>query len=323
VASATLTAILDRFGRKQSIGPLGDDERLDGKRCLVTGASSGLGRAIATELARRGAHVVLACRSGIPEAGEEIARASGSDRVEMLPVDLADLRSVHALADALVKSGRPLDRVVLNAGLMARRARRSAQGFEIMFAVHFLANRVLLERLLADGVIVPRVAGDHADAPRIIFVTSESHRSAEPIAWERFGAFTDYGLTDGMKQYASSKLHMCTYAWELGRRLNPEDDVRVSVHALCPGPVDSNIAREAPAWLAPLIRGVFGLFFQSPERAAAPAVFLACARAVEERPSVYLHMMREKWPSPDAVDLDNGARLMAASDALLKDVPGT
>lgn len=324
-ALATLTGILDRFSRKDRIPALHEDERLDGKRCLVTGASSGLGKAIATELARRGAHVVLACRSGIPEAGEDIARASGSDRIEMIHVDLADLRSVHALADSLAKSGRPLDRVVLNAGLMAKQARRSAQGFEIMFAVHFLANRLLVERLLVDGVISPTAADSEADAPRIIFITSESHRSADPIDWDHFGEFVDYGLTDGMKQYASSKLHMCTFAWELARRLDAESGEAgksagrraVAVHAVCPGPVNSNIAREAPTWLAPVLRAVFGVFFQSPERACEPAVFLTCARSIEHRQNVYLHMMREKTPSPSAVDPGEGARLFVASDQLL------
>lgn len=316
-ASATLTAILDRFDRAGRIPPLRDDERLDGRRCLVTGASSGLGKAIATHLARRGAHVVMACRSGIPRAGEDVARAAGSDRVEMLPVDLADLASVHALADALARADSPLDRVILNAGLMARESRRSAQGFEVMFAVHFLANRLLLDRLLADGVVAPRPRGSDAPAPRIVFVGSESHRSAEPIDFERFGAYTEYGLRDGMKQYASSKLHMLTLAQALARQLERDGDVGVAVHALCPGPVASGIAREAPAWLRPALRLVFGAFFQSPMRAAEPAVHLACSRDLEGRTGVYLHMMREKPPSPEATDRAKGDRLLAASDALL------
>lgn len=317
-ASATLTAILDRLDRAGRIPPLAQDERLDGRRCLVTGASSGLGKAIAIALARRGADVVMACRSGIPEAGEEVARAARRDAVEMLPVDLADLESVHRLADALASDGRPLDRVILNAGLMARSARRSAQGFEVMFAVHFLANRLLLDRLLDDGVVVPREPGSPEPAPRIVFVTSESHRSAEPIDFERFGEYVEYGLRDGMRQYASSKLHMVTLACELARRLDPDDEVRVAVHALCPGPVASNIAREAPGWLRPALGLVFGVFFQSPARAAEPAVFLACSRQIEHRPRVYLHMMREKSPAPAALDPENGARLMAASDTLLE-----
>ena len=68
-------------------------ERIDGKLALVTGANRGLGKAVASQLAQRGARVIMACRSGIPEAGDEVARESGSSAIEMLPVDLGDLHS--------------------------------------------------------------------------------------------------------------------------------------------------------------------------------------------------------------------------------------
>lgn len=321
VASATLTAILDRFSQRGRIEPPGPGERLDGRSCLVTGASSGLGKAVAVELARRGANVVMACRSGIPEAGEEVKRLSGSDDVEMLHVDLADLDQVHALADALRDRGRPLDVVVLNAGLMPARARRSEQGYEVMFAVHFLANRLLVDRLLADGVVRPADDVQAGEPPRIVFVSSESHRSAEPIDFDHFGEFVDYGIRDGMAQYGSTKLHMCTLACELSRRLNPGDRVRVGVHALCPGPVNSNITREAPGWLKPVLDAVLGIFFQSPEKAATPVVHLACSPTLRDRTGVYLHMMREKEPSPEASDPRKGALLWEKSAKLLETHP--
>ena len=212
--------------------------------------------------------------------------------------------------------GIRLDLVVLNAGLMPAQARPSKQGFELMFAVHFLANRVLLERFLDDGVIVPGSGTD--GAPRIVFVVSEAHRSAGPIDFEHFGVLVDYGLKDGLKHYGSSKLHSCTLAQELSRRLNPSaNEVRVAVHALCPGPVNSNIAREAPAYMKPLLSPVMGLLFARPEKAARPVTHLCCAPELGRRSGVYLHMMREKRPSALARDPAAGARLWEASDALL------
>ncbi|MBW2698510.1 MAG: SDR family NAD(P)-dependent oxidoreductase [Deltaproteobacteria bacterium] len=315
--SATLTGILDRFSSTGKIEGPGEDDRLDGRSCLITGASSGLGKALAVELARRGAHVLMACRSGIPEAGEDVKRASGSQNVEMLPVDLADLDCVHGLADALRESGRKLDVVVLNAGLMPAKAYRTKQGFEVMFGVHFLANRLLIDRLLEDGVIVPRGAREGVSAPRIVFVSSESHRSASPIDFDRFGEFVDYGIRDGMAQYGRSKLHMCTLACELSRRLNPDDEVRVSVHALCPGPINSNITRDAPGLLKPVLDVVLGLAFQSPAKAAAPVVHLACSRSIEGETGLYLHMLRRKDPSPEAMDPRKGALLWEKSRKLL------
>ena len=312
---AVRAAVVDRFSSKRTIRAVPESDRIDGKVCLVTGCNSGLGKAVAIDLAKRGGYVLMACRGGHPDAGEEVKRLSGSGKVAMLPVDLADLQSVHGLCDAL---GHRVDRVdiaVLNAGLMPRKARRSRQGHELMFAVHFLANRVLIDRLVADSLIQPS-AGSGA-TPRIVFVASEAHRSAKPIDFSRFGAFTDYGPKDGLKYYALSKLHLCTYAQELSRRLNPQGEVRVAVNSLCPGPVNSNIAREAPASLKPLLVPVMRLLFATPEKAAEPVTYLCCAEEMGQRSGAYLHIMRETEPSTLAADAVNGARLWQASEALL------
>lgn len=139
-------AVRDRAAERPEIEPLPASVRIDGKTCLVTGANSGVGKAVAIDLAKRGGHVLMACRSGHPEAGEEVRAASGSDRVEMLRVDLSDMNSVHQLCDELSDRETTIDIAVLNAGVVPRRARRTPQGFELMFAVHFLANRVLVDR---------------------------------------------------------------------------------------------------------------------------------------------------------------------------------
>lgn len=315
IISAVSGAIRDRHSERATLTPMPDDVRIDGKICLVTGANSGLGKAVAADLARRGGHVLMACRGGHPEAGEEVRRLSGSDTVEMLQVDLANFESVDALADQLRRGAGRVDIVVLNAGVMPRTARRSAQGYELMFAVHFLANRLLIDRLLADGAIRP--SGDPGDPPRIVFVASEQHRTAGAIDFDAFGAFTDYGLKDGLYYYGLSKLHLITYAKELSRRLNPGPDVRVAVHSLCPGAVNSNLAREAPAFLKPLLFPIMRMAFASPEKAAAPVTYACCAEETGRRTGLYLHLMQEKDPSPHALDEVAGARLWEASAALL------
>ena len=317
ISNAVSAAVIDRLSQRETIGPVPESVRIDGKVCLVTGSNSGLGKAVAIDLAKRGGRVLMACRSGHPEAGEEVRRVSGSDRVDMLEVDLADLDSVHRLCDLLQRRGQRLDIVVLNAGLMPRSARRSPQGYELMFAVHFLANRALIDRLLDDGLIRPSTRPE--DRPRVVCVASEAHRSADPIDFERFGAFTDYGLKDGLKYYSASKLRLCTYAHELSRRLNPDGEIRVAINSLCPGLVNSNIAREAPALLKPLLVAVMKLLFASPEKAAQPVIYLCCAEEMGRRSGVYLHLMREKPASPLAMDEAAGARLWRVSAALLED----
>ena len=127
---ATLTALTDQLRGRGALSPLPTGVRLDGKTALVTGANSGLGFGLTVQLARRGARVLMACRSGIPEAGEAAKRASGSSAIEMLPVDLTDFASIHALCDTLRDRGEKLDLVVSNAGLMPRESRETPAGFE-------------------------------------------------------------------------------------------------------------------------------------------------------------------------------------------------
>ncbi len=315
VVTAIITAVSDMFSNEGQLPPLRDDVRLDGKVVFVTGANSGLGKAVAIDCARRGARVLMACRGGHPEAGEDVRRESGSDDVEMLRVDLSDIASVNALCDEMKARGERVDRMILNAGLMPASSRRSAQGFELMMSVHFLANRVLVDRFVEDGVLVPGTTAD--ERPRIVFVASEAHKSAEPIDFDRLGEFVEYGVRDGMKEYGRTKLMMVTYAQELSRRLNPGDDVRVAVHSLCPGPVASNIARDAPAWLKPIIPPLLKVLFRSPEKAAEPVVLLAADPEYGEKTGEYLHMMRVKPTSELASDQANGSRIWETSEKLL------
>jgi NAD(P)-dependent dehydrogenase (short-subunit alcohol dehydrogenase family) len=324
---ATLSGILDLFRRPERIGSLEEGDRIDGKTCLVTGANRGLGRAVAIELARRGGRVVMACRSGHPQAAEEVRARSGSDHVKMAYLDLADFESIENFAEEMKSAGRSFEIVVLNAGVVPSRARRTAQGFEEMFAVNYLANFLLLKKLLEHGTIPVRprtftgtsAKGRRAGSiPRIIFVTSEVHRSAPPVDFERLGAFREYGMKGAMTEYAVNKLLVSIFAVELSRRLQDDGRPYAAVHQLCPGPINSDIAREAPVWIKPLLKVLFWLFFRSPRRAAEPVVFLCCSRAIEGRSGIYLHLMTEKAPSETAMNEETGRRLWRASELLLR-----
>ena len=96
-----LKAVLDHYRERDTLPALTEADRLDGKTCLVTGPSAGLGRAIAPELARRGCRVILACRAGHEGLAEAVGRESGNQDVSQRPLDLADLASVTALCDGL------------------------------------------------------------------------------------------------------------------------------------------------------------------------------------------------------------------------------
>jgi len=324
---ATLAAFGQRLGGGGAVLDLAPQQRLDGRTCLVTGASSGLGKALAIALAGRGARVLLACRRGIPEIGEEIARLAGGGTVEMLPVDLTDLTTVERLCDTLRDRGERIDVLVLNAGVMPRRARRTAQGLEEMFQVNFLASVLLTRRLLDDGVVPNRTLARAAarrdgSTARIVFVASEVHRSAPPIEAATLGAYVEYGTLSGMAWYAHSKLAVCTYAAELARRLRDGDGVDVAVHAICPGPIASNMAREAPVWIKPVLAPAMRLFFAPPAQAARPLAYLAAAPEIEGQTGLYLHRSEVKVPAESTADPERGARLWDAAWALIANARG-
>ncbi len=317
--TAIATAIMDQFSQKDRLPPSPSNERLEGKTVLVTGANSGLGKAAAIELAKRGARVIMGCRSGIPEAGHAVKRASGGE-VSMRPLDLSDLAKVKIFTDGLRDSGVTLDVTVLNAGLMAPKAVKSAQGFEMMFAVHYLANQYLLSQLLKDGTIPNTVyAGKPAtgDRPRIIAVSSEAHRSAEPIDFAEFGAFKPHTVGGAMAQYGHTKLALNILMQELSRRLAAsEAPNEPAVFHLCPGPIASNIARDAPAALRAPVNAIMKLMFPNPEKAAAPVIYFAASPDVEEDTGAYLHMMRRKPPSPASMDEVAARRLWAFGETV-------
>ena len=313
---ALVDAVRDlRQPKHSEVSPVSDDVRIDGRTCLATGANSGLGKAAAVELARRGGNMILACRPGHGESREEIKRLSGSATVEMMEVDLADLESVHRLCDLLDARRIRIDIALMNAGLMPSRARKTPQGYDMMFAVHFLSSRVMIDRWLQDGVIRPSTRP--RETPRIVFVSSEAHRSSHPVDFHRLGAFTDYRMKDGLKYYGISKLLLCMYATELSRRLNRGDLVEVAVHAMCPGGIASNIARDAPALLKPIVNPLLRHFLQSPEKAVRPAIYLCCAEAAGSATGMYLHLMQRKSVLPAASDPENGTRLWEASANLV------
>jgi NAD(P)-dependent dehydrogenase (short-subunit alcohol dehydrogenase family) len=320
--TAVFAALVQRLDRRRG-ALLDESERLDGRTCLITGANSGLGKATAIALARRGARVIMACRSGIPDAGLDVQRQTGSRTVEMLPVDLSELASVERLCATLRGRQIRVDVLVINAGVVPRRSRRTRDGFEQMFQVNFLAHFLLARRLLQSGIIPNRSfngrgASRGAPRPRIIVVSSETHRSAKRLDFATLGNYVDYNAMTGVAQYAHTKLLLVTFANELARRLRDAHGVDAAVHALCPGPVDSNMAREAPLWLKPLLKPIMRVFFNSPATAARPVEFLACARALEGESGRYLHMMRAKEPSAQARDTAVGRRLWETSDELLR-----
>ena len=313
---ATLTGILGLFKKQKRVGALSASERLEGKRVLITGASSGLGLAVAKQLAVLGAEVVMAVRSGIPEKGEEVKKVSGSKKVIMLPVDLADLKSITTLVANLKNNVGKIDILICNAAVVVNQARQTATGLDEMFTVNYLAKFFLVNSLFKAQCFQT----ESAEIPRIIFVSSESHRNPGAFEWETFGKFKAHNMSKTVERYGYYKLLLTTFSQELARRLNGHDKTVCSVFTLCPGPVNSNIAREAPKWVQPPMKLVFKIFFNSPEKAAEPVVYLAASKDQEGKATDYLFLMSRKEMDEKATDPQNGKRLWEVTENLLNRV---
>lgn len=313
--SASLAGVKDFFRRQALTSHLTDRDRLDGKTCLVTGANRGLGFAITVELARRGGRVIMACKSQIPEAGQRARELSGSDRVEMMPVDLSDVDAIRTFCHTLAAKGEQLDVTVLNAGVTPPKSRQTKQGQDVMFAVNYLANFILVNRLVKTGVVPNNTcAGNRrGDSPRIIFISSDSHQGASAIDWDEFGTYAPYGVKKAINNYSYFKLLLNTLATEASRRLSAQDGVDVSVNVICPGPVNTDIIREAPLFLRLVLRGIFTLFFQAPKKAALPVAYMAASEELAGKTNFYLHMFNPKRMDEKVYDADEGAKLWDAS----------
>jgi NAD(P)-dependent dehydrogenase (short-subunit alcohol dehydrogenase family) len=181
-----------------------------GKLAIVTGANSGIGYHTALELARAGATVILGCRN--PQKAEDarakIVAAVPQAKVEVAQLDMADLNSIKSFAESFVASGRNLDMLINNAGVMGMPKRTpTAQGFEGMFGTNHLGHFALTGELMPALLKTP--------GSRVVTVASIAHKGGrmrfEDPNWEK--------AYDPRKAYQQSKLANLLFGLELDRRL--------------------------------------------------------------------------------------------------------
>jgi NAD(P)-dependent dehydrogenase (short-subunit alcohol dehydrogenase family) len=248
-----------------------------GKTAIITGGNSGIGYYAALELARKGATVVLACRSvaRAQEAVQRIQAAVPNADVTAEPLDLARQSSIHDFARDWLGSARPLHLLINNAGVMALpRRTQTEDGFEMQFGTNVLGHFALTGLLLPALNVTAQTA---LERPRIVTLASIAHLGGS-IQLDDLQSEKKYSP---MVAYQQSKLGDLMFAFELDRRLQNCGSPVMSV-AAHPGVANTPLfVRDAPDWQKPVRRMIgplIELFLNTAEQGALPTLFAATAR---------------------------------------------
>jgi NAD(P)-dependent dehydrogenase (short-subunit alcohol dehydrogenase family) len=286
--------------RAPRVGPWTEVPRQDGRRIVVTGATSGIGFETAKALAGRGARVVLAVRNRAK--GEEAASRIAGD-VEVRDLDVSDLASVRAFA----ADAGDVDVLVNNAGVLGVPFALSADGVELHLATNHLGHFALTNLLL------PRLTD------RVVVVSSQSHRSGvldvDDLGWQRRG-YAPYAA------YAQSKLANMLFLAELQRRLTAAGST-LRVTGAHPGStataITANTGNRLKTWVGSWGHGLVGM----PAWKGALPTLYAATMDVPGNTYVGPHRLREMngWPvsvgrSRHASDPDLAKALWTASESL-------
>lgn len=289
----------------------------DGRVAVITGANSGIGFHAARELARHGAHVVMACRNEkkAREAMAKIRADIANASLSFVPLDLSSQKSVRDAATLIRRQQRKIDLLLNNAGLMWLEEGLTEDGFEQQIGTnhfgHFTLTLQLLERM-------EKVPGS-----RIVTVSSIAHRGGK-IHFDNLTLKGEYGR---QKAYAQSKLANLMFAIELDRRLQQAGAQTRSL-ACHPGVSNTNLAvpgivEQSPLKIGKIVDWIWPLFTQSAEKGAWPTLYAATSADVEGGhyygPNGWFEAMGAPAPARArryAQDPEKGLRLWQLSEQL-------
>ncbi|QDC26496.1 SDR family oxidoreductase [Georgenia yuyongxinii] len=276
---------------------------MTGRTVLVTGGTSGIGRATAEGLATMGAHVAITGRdpARVERVASEIGSTSGA-RVDGFAADLSSQAEVRGLADEVLRRLPKLAVLVNNVGGYWNTRHITADGLERTFALNhlapFLLTRLLLERLGQSG------------QARVVTVSSQAHAQGR-IDFDDLQGERSYS---GARAYNQSKLANVLFTYELARRLPPGE---ITTNAVHPGMVRTSFGAEDPGRaqraLVPLLRP----FMRSTTAGAASSVRVASAPELGETTGQYFARGRPRRSAPASHDRAVAARLWQVSSALV------
>ncbi|MBO9345042.1 MAG: SDR family oxidoreductase [Chloroflexi bacterium] len=274
---------------------------MQGKVCVVTGATAGIGRVSARRLAEMGATVIIISRNPAKcdEVVAEIRQRTNNPAVEAMPADLSALGQVRAVAQRLLDRYPRIDVLLNNAGAVFTSRQVSPDGIEMTWALNHLSY-FLLTHLLLDALKA-------APAARVINVSSDAHLMGRIYFDDVQFARRPYR---GFAAYSQSKLANVMHAYALARRLQ---GTNITVNALHPGAVATNFGKNNSGLLWQLVFQLFGRFAISPEEGAKTSVYLASSPEVAGVSGKYFYRCKPKSSSPLSYDQQAQERLWALS----------
>jgi len=280
--------------------------KMDGKTVLITGANGGIGKVTATDIARRGARVILACRNldAANKVKESIEKETGSKNVVVKKLDLSSQKSIREFAADVLKTEPKLDVLIHNAGMaLAVRGQQSEDGIELTMATNHYGP-FLLTHLLIDLL--------KKSAPsRIVVVASELYR----LASVNVNNLNPIHTKPAAYLYYVSKYANIYFARELARRL---EGTNVTVNSLHPGMIDTGIWRSVPFPLNYPMKLITKGFFKTPEQGAQTSIYLAVSDEVEGVSGKYFMDCKEHALNAAASDMEKAKKIWEESVKLVK-----
>lgn len=270
---------------------------LKDKICIITGATSGIGRETAKELARKGAVLVLPIRDSLKGdiLKDEILEQVPEAQLDLMHCDLASFASIREFATAFKKKYKNLHVLINNAGIWETKRNLTSDGIEKNFAVNHLAP-FLLTNLLLNSL--------KASAPsRIINVASDAHKQGKI----NFSDLEFEKKYSSLGSYAQSKLANILFTKKLSQKLK---GTGVTANCLHPGVVSTNLFDKMPK----ILMGVMNLFMISPQKGAQTSVYLATSPEVENVSGEYFAKSKNKKPAPQALRQDVADKLWEISE---------
>ena len=277
--------------------------RMDGKVCVITGATSGVGYQAAKRLAQGGADIVMVCRNAQKAAAvrEELTHQY-SVKIDIIQADFSRLADVHAAAEAISNQYPKIDVLINNAGVHYTHRTLNEDGIEMVFAVNHLAS-FLFTRLLLEKMI------NNAPA-RIIQVSSQGHRfgglDIDDLNWER-------RRYKGLKSYGASKTAQLLTVWEFADRLQGSG---VTINAVHPGEVKTNIGMNNELAYR-LYKRVFISWMLKDSAISGEALYYhAAAPEMAEVSGRFFNLTIDEKPAAHALDRELGKKVWAMSETL-------